>query len=153
MFNMKHATRLHAFACAYKSRAIVPAYLPAGRQNGLAGRVARRTLAFMFVVMLCFLLSFEAAAEQLSDPTRPMTHAKSIHKEQEAVTHWQLQSTLVAEGRRTAVINGTLVSVGDKIKGVRVIAILPYAVRLQTKHGPVEVTLTDFAPEFRQGLH
>jgi hypothetical protein len=115
--------------------------------------VPRRAFFLLLAAMLYSLLPFEATAEQLSDPTRPTTRGGGeIRKPKDAVSRWKLQSTLIAEGRRTAVINGKMVSVGDEINGVRVIEILPYAVRLQTEGGPVELTLTDSAPEFRQGF-
>jgi hypothetical protein len=121
--------------------------------NEFTGQDTRLAFLLLFTAMLYSLLPFEVMAEQLSDPTRPTTRGEGeISKPKNAVSHWQLQSTLIAEGRRTAVINDTMVSVGDEINGVRVIEILPYAVRLQTEAGPVELTLTDFVPEFRQGF-
>lgn len=116
-------------------------------------RRAGWTSLLFFATMLCSLQPCAAAAERLSDPTRPTTRGGGeVGQRENAASRWQLQSILIAEGRRTAVINDTMVGVGDNINGARVVEILPHAVHLRTKGGLTELTLTGFAPEFRQGF-
>ena len=73
-----------------------------------------------------------SAAAELGDPTRPTP----LGTEQETVRaatapRWQLQSTLVADTRRLAVINGKTVSQGGAIEGATLVEVRPDGVTLE----------------------
>ncbi len=65
----------------------------------------------------------------LEDPMRPPGGTASTGSPA-ADTRFVLSSTLIARERRSAIINGRHVSVGDTISGARVVEILPAQVRL-----------------------
>lgn len=89
-----------------------------------------------------------AAAASLSDPTRPYTPEQQAEA---SAPGFVLQSTLVAPGRKVAVIDGRRLRVGDRHHGAVVTAIMPYEVRLQA--GARELRLR-LAPKLndRQGI-
>ncbi len=64
-------------------------------------------------------------AAALQDPTRPTPGALFLSPSapRPAADTWVLNSTLVANDRRVAVINGTHVSEGESIGGARVLRI------------------------------
>lgn len=71
--------------------------------------------------ILCALMAMAAPlGAELADPMRP-----GSHETRPAVSgpHWVLQSTLVSDSRRLAVVNGDIVRVGDRIAGARVLSI------------------------------
>lgn len=80
--------------------------------------------------MLLLAMPLQAALE---DPTRPPTATIAIPASSEKAQRprWVLTSTLISAQRRTAVINDTVVSHGDRINGAKVIHIKPSAVRLR----------------------
>jgi len=69
----------------------------------------------------------------LEDPTRPPTATAIISapSKKNQRPRWMLTSTLISSQRRTAVINNTVVSLGDRINGARITSIQPSAVRLR----------------------
>lgn len=73
-----------------------------------------------------------AAAQELGDPTRP-TSLSEPHETTRAVQmpRWRLQSTLIADDRRVAVINGRIVSVGERIEGATLLEVRSDGVTLQ----------------------
>jgi hypothetical protein len=87
--------------------------------------VCRYALA---TALLLGLVMQSAAA--LEDPMRPPGNAATA-KSSAGVTRFVLSSTLIARERRSAVINGRSVGVGELVDGARVIEILPAQVRLQ----------------------
>lgn len=70
-------------------------------------------------------LALEAGAEPaLGDPTRPTALiSAAAAAAAPAGPRWRLQSTLVADDRRLAVINGRTVSRGDRVDGAQVVEI------------------------------
>ncbi|NIR58006.1 MAG: general secretion pathway protein GspB [Gammaproteobacteria bacterium] len=58
----------------------------------------------------------------LTDPTRPPTPSRAPNETAPAQS-FHLSSTLIAPGRRVAVINGERVGVGERVDGARVLAI------------------------------
>lgn len=78
--------------------------------------------------LLLGLMMQDAAA--LEDPMRPPGNAATPSSSR-SVTRFVLSSTLIARERRSAVINGRSVGVGETVDGARVIEILPAQVRLQ----------------------
>lgn len=84
----------------------------------------------ILVMALLAMPSFGA----LQDPTRPPTAAAAAVRAPTPGTtnpRWVLSSTLVSPQRRTAVINGRLLAVGEHIDGARVTDIQADSVRLR----------------------
>ncbi|MCE2596032.1 MSHA biogenesis protein MshK [Motilimonas cestriensis] len=79
---------------------------------------------FFLLAGLCFLLSWAVSADNLVDPTAPkQTHTQpptSVQVEQELP---QLQSILLQEKFRSAVINNQTYLVGEVVAGYRVASI------------------------------
>ena len=84
------------------------------------------------VLILGVIFSVAApAAESLKDPTRPY-HAAGASKRGTSVTNKYLVTAIfVSQQRRVAVVNGQLVTVGDRVGKARVSKILTDSVRLR----------------------
>jgi hypothetical protein len=85
-----------------------------------------------------------AAASELPDPMRPAEFKSTPEQETDQDStrpSLSLQSTLIAPGRRSAVINGRSVRVGGTIEGVEVVAIRATRVRLRDGQGVFTVRL------------
>ncbi len=93
-------------------------------------RFARNTL----VTFLVLCATGPVQAQTVHDPLQPP--GKDAHSGATA-RGWTLHSTLIAEGRRSAVINGRVVTEGSRIDGAVVIDIQPSAVRLRSQTGDV----------------
>jgi len=74
------------------------------------------------------------AQPELRDPTRPYAEQLSFSAERpvDGDQPWVLNSTLVAPDRRTAVINGTLVSEGDWLGRARVVSVEHNKVKIES---------------------
>ena len=72
-----------------------------------------------------------ADTKPLRDPTRP-PHKKQVNSTStiSQTPGWYLTSTLIAQGRRHAVINGQLVSLGETIQKAKLVSIEPNKVWL-----------------------
>lgn len=83
-------------------------------------------------------------AGAVPDPTRPAT-AEELRAWRGVAgsgsPDWRLESVLVSDQRRVAVINGRAVSEGDRVNGAEVLAIKPGLVLLRTGDGRLELTL------------
>lgn len=92
---------------------------------------------------LALLAAAAAAAAQsgLGDPTRPTALAEPDAPGSAAAQgpRWRLQSTLVADTRRVAVINGRMVAQGERVDGARLVEIRPDGVTLE--HEGQRITL------------
>jgi len=87
------------------------------------------------LVALCSLcLGCSLVAAELEDPTRPASKSHSVSPTHSSIPHrqWILESTLVAEDRRVAVINGKLVSEGESVDGAQVLEIRQFIVLVKT---------------------
>lgn len=73
-----------------------------------------------------------AHAQVLIDPTRPPMSVARPGAVEEAPPASQLQSILISNRRRLAVINGNTVALGDKIGDARVVKITETEVVLKT---------------------
>jgi len=94
------------------------------------------------VALAALALVGASSAVPLDDPTRPPTaQSAKVHKAARKPLRWTLSSTLVSAQRRTAVINGRVVGVGEKINGARVVAILPSKVHLRRKGRDITLVL------------
>ena len=102
--------------------------------------------ALMLLIALA-ALPFAMPAQGLSDPTAPEV-APSVQAgatPSAAGGGWQLQFTLVAPGRRVAIINGVMVREGDVVAGASVVSIGPGHVLLKAKGRRMRVPM--FASE------
>jgi MSHA biogenesis protein MshK len=83
-------------------------------------------------VLLALFLPAMAAADdgERRDPLKPPGEVRSTPATTFNADAWRLVSTLVADGRRVAIINDRAVRVGDRVGGARVIAIEPGRVSL-----------------------
>lgn len=89
--------------------------------------VLRRTL---LVLALVTALPAAAAEDGMRDPLRPPGWDASGGGDGFDAGAWRLASTLIAEGRRVAIVNGRAVRAGDVVGGARVLAIAPGRVEL-----------------------
>lgn len=103
------------------------------------GRQKRGGAAALVRFWLCAfcLLPFAAQAEALRDPTRPpaVLSAAQDGATEVVASGPLLQSVLVSAGRRSAIISGQNVQVGDRIGDARVVEINENEVVLRTGGG------------------
>lgn len=87
------------------------------------------------------LVATAAAAQQgLGDPTRPTSLVeRQAARPAEAGPRWRLQSTLVADTRRLAVINGKTVAQGERIEGALLREVRQEGVTLEVEGRRVEL--------------
>jgi hypothetical protein len=85
------------------------------------------------LALLLLLAPVAAAAEgRLGDPTRPTSLSEPDESAPAAQgPRWRLQSTLIADDRRVAVINGRTVSQGERIEGATLLEVRSDGVTLQ----------------------
>ena len=100
------------------------------------------TRVFLFAVLLSIPL-LAAAAEPLSDPTRPpviIDIGDAFDSgEFDSLT---LSAVLISPTRRLAVINGQQVGPGDEVAGARVLKINPWGVELDDAGDALELRLS-----------
>jgi MSHA biogenesis protein MshK len=95
-------------------------------------------------MLLTLALAAGAAAAQsgLGDPTRPTSLAEPAPAQPaEAGPRWRLQSTLVADTRRLAVINGRTVFQGERIDGATLREVRQEGVTLDVDGRRVELRI------------
>jgi hypothetical protein len=83
-----------------------------------------------------------AVAQALDDPTRPTAlNAPEPERRSESGPRWRLQSTLVADDRRLAIINDRTVGPGDRIDGATVRDVRPDGVTLEVEGRRIELRM------------
>lgn len=82
----------------------------------------RRDKAWVLLALFLPCLAM-AADKERRDPLRPPGEIRATSEPSFDAGAWQLVSTLVADGRRVAIINDRAVGVGDRVGGARVLAI------------------------------
>jgi len=105
--------------------------------------VCKHILTHISLILLPLISVIPVAnSARLQDPTRPpgvkFSHQPGSSK---AKPSWILSSTLVANGRRNAVINNRLVSVGQTINQARILSIQSNAVWLMYKQKRIQIKL------------
>lgn len=101
----------------------------------------RASLTAISVAMLA--MATTGFASSMSDPTRPMNFVQAAPSGAPAKpTGPILQSTLVSPGRKSAIISGRQVKVGDTVDGAVVTDISAFEVRL--RRGERETSLRLF---------
>lgn len=88
------------------------------------------------------LSALPAAAQALPDPTRPAA-GEHVAAGAPAARASVLQSVLVSEGRRVAVIDGQLVPIGGRVGAYRLVSVEPTSVVLQGPGGSRTLRLLD----------
>lgn len=86
------------------------------------------------LMTVLLLMSVPLVASALEDPTRPPSFVGvtgNSEAEQSQLPVWQVNSILISNERRVAVVNGRTVKQGDQINSARVIRISPTAVTLR----------------------
>lgn len=92
--------------------------------------------------MASALIISNTLAKGLSDPTRPpgaKVYTSSTGAKR--TKSWTLTSTLIANGRRNAIINGQLVTTGQFINHAKVVSIHPNEVWLLHKQKRIHIKL------------
>ena len=87
-----------------------------------------RTVGFLVVALLA---AAPAAAQALNDPTRPPNASAAGSPDAEPPPGMQLQSVLISQRRRLAIINGQTVALGDTVGEAKVVKITETEVVLQ----------------------
>ena len=85
--------------------------------DGWVGHWHRAGIATVFCALMAVAGSVHA---ELADPMRPGGYEGGATA---SGPRWVLQSTLVSDTRRLAVVNGDIVRIGDRIGGARVLSI------------------------------
>lgn len=82
------------------------------------------------LILLACLTPYSVIAEQLIDPTRPVGYSAPVNQNQvkqlgpaKAIPQWTLNTTLVSQYQRIAMINGKRLQVGDVINEAEVVKI------------------------------
>jgi MSHA biogenesis protein MshK len=104
----------------------------------------RVTLSFVLGLALASFVSM-TTAQSLRDPTRPPGGAAaktaSAKKGSRARSEMILQTVLISNERKTAVISGQVVSVGDRISGYKLVEINESEVILKGTKGKRKLRL------------
>lgn len=88
---------------------------------------------FRAIAMLLLAVPAAAIAQQgIGDPTRPTSLTEPDAAAAARTPRWRLQSTLIADDRKVAVINGRTVSLGERIEGATLLEIHSDGVTLQS---------------------
>ena len=110
--------------------------------------------AGLLLVLLALLGAGPAGAQTgFGDPTRP-TSLSEPEAERAAAPQgprWRLQSTLVADNRRLAVINGRTVTQGGQVDGARLVEVRPDGVTLEEDGRQIVLRLPGAANVKRSG--
>lgn len=100
---------------------------------------------FRNLLLSLALLLLAGRAVALDDPMRPPSHNAAATAPAAGATPFVLSSTLIGRERRSAVINGRRVGVGDHIDGARIIEIQPAQVLLQRQGRQLTLSLLPVA--------
>jgi MSHA biogenesis protein MshK len=101
-------------------------------------------LGAVLAAALVAVAGVAGAQQGLGDPTRPTSLAEPepvAKAAAQAGPRWRLQSTLVAESRRLAVINGRTVAQGERVDGATVREVRQEGVTLDVDGRQVELRI------------
>ncbi len=85
---------------------------------------------FVLFAAIGFLVPVFSAQDRVKDPMRPADYSRAPVKKGTKDSGWQVSAILVSEGRRLAMVNNRLLSVGQTVNGARIKAIYGNAVEL-----------------------
>lgn len=102
-----------------------------------------RTCRWVLTLALGLATGVAAAQSGFGDPTRPTSLSEPEPEAERAVQgpRWRLQSTLVADHRRLAVINGRTVAQGSQVDGARLLEVRQDGVTLEADGRRIDVRL------------
>ena len=104
-------------------------------------RSSGKGVAGLVFVIVCVLVP-AAQAGEVRDPTRPPQAAAPTNQTAApARRDYVLQSTRISGDLRSAVINGQVVAVGDRVDGARVLSVEPGEARLRDELGAFTLRL------------
>lgn len=89
--------------------------------------VVRRAVSFILLALLA--CGATSSVWAYSDPTRPPGFGEQRSKK----TAFKLNSILVSEGRKVAIINGKAVSEGERVSGAKVLSISKTVVKINQR--------------------
>lgn len=98
--------------------------------------------------VLVMTLAGMASAEDLRDPTKP-PQQRQVSQQLAAITRYSLDSILVSDSRRIAVVNGTSLAVGESVGNATVRRIARDRVLLEI-NGKTHTLVLDSAPSIRR---
>lgn len=107
---------------------------------------AAHTPAATLGFTLLLAVAGAAAAGELADPTRPPDFDAAPPVVEPAPldrSQWTLSLVKISAARRSAVINGRVVRVGEEVDGARVVGIDPRAVQLEKAGERFELRLAE----------
>lgn len=104
--------------------------------------------AWAGLVFAMVVNTMASASDELRDPTRPPQQQESAEKPA-AVSRYSLDSILVSDSRRVAVINGVSVAVGESVGNATVKRIARDRVLLDI-NGTTQTLVLDAAPSIRR---
>lgn len=105
----------------------------------------KRGLAGLVMTML---LAAAVSADDLRDPTKPPQQRQSS-QQPAAITRYSLDSILISDSRRIAVINGVSLAVGERVRNAAVRRIARDRVLLEI-NGKTHTLVLDSAPSIRR---
>lgn len=106
-----------------------------------------RSISGLTIVLVLFCTAPQA--EELRDPTRPKQPRQAPQEVETPVTRYSVDSILVSDSRRIAVINGVSVAQGESVAGARVERIARDRVLLEVD-GERRTLVLDPAPSIRR---
>lgn len=100
-----------------------------------------KTAPYLFAIAV-----LTASTPLLADPTRPPGPEEiraflAGEPDGQRQPGWRLQSVLISDDRRIAVINGRRVTVGDRLAGAEVIDIQPGRAKLRHRGGDIHLNI------------
>lgn len=118
--------------------------------------MSERTHPFRKCLLAAALLAVAgagAAQSGLGDPMRPTSLDEPVPLEKAAQSgpRWRLQSTLVSDSRRLAVINGRTVAQGERIEGAMVREVRQGGVTLEVEGRRIELRVLQGTADVKQG--
>lgn len=101
-----------------------------------------RVLA-LIVLMMALCAGFYSRAQELQDPTRPYLYesAPAEGMQTKGKVEWHLTGVQIRGDSRTAILNGQVVKVGDRIGDASVAGIEPWKVTLTEDYRQLTVNL------------
>lgn len=114
---------------------------------------ARAFLRCLLAAAMLAAAGTVAAQSGLGDPTRPtsLDEPEPVAKAAQSGPRWRLQSTLVADSRRLAVINGRTVAQGERIDGAMVREVRQGGVTLEVEGRRIELRVLQGTADVKRG--
>lgn len=93
--------------------------------------IVQRAASVVCMLVVATAFAPSVAAENLRDPTRPANLERPAMEGGQSYSGPQLQSVLIAPGRKAAVIDGQSIKLGDKFGDARLVRVTDSEVTLQ----------------------